>query len=52
VAGVGLGTAIGLDPWQVLLRTPIGAGALLLATALQALGLLWSARLTRVEVAR
>jgi tight adherence protein B len=50
VAGVGLGFVIGVDPWQVLLRTPIGAGAFLTAVGLQLAGLAWSARLARIEV--
>lgn len=50
VAGVGLGSAIGVDPWQVLLRTPIGAAALLVAVVLQLAGLAWAARLARIEV--
>jgi tight adherence protein B len=50
VAGVGLGSVIGVDPWAVLLRTPVGAAALLVAVTLQLLGLVWAARLARVEV--
>jgi tight adherence protein B len=50
VAGVGLGTVIGVDPWHVLLRTPIGAAAFLAAVGLQLAGLAWSVRLARIEV--
>jgi tight adherence protein B len=50
VAGVALGAVIGVDPWRVLLRTPIGAGALLLAVGLQLGGLAWATRLAKIEV--
>ena len=51
LAGIGLGHAIGADPLRVLLRTPLGAGCLLGAVALQLAGLAWADRLARVEVA-
>jgi tight adherence protein B len=50
VAGVGLGLLVGIDPWRVLLHTPAGALALLLAVALQLTGLAWTARLADTEV--
>jgi tight adherence protein B len=51
LAGIGLGHAIGADPLRILLRTPLGAGCLLGAVALQLAGLAWADRLARVEVA-
>jgi tight adherence protein B len=45
VAGLGLGVTMGADPFEVLLRTPLGAACGLVAVALQAAGLLWSERL-------
>jgi len=50
VAGIGLGVAIGVDPWWVLLHTPGGALALALAVALQLAGVAWTTRLVDVEV--
>lgn len=50
VAGVGLGYAIGTDPFDVLLHTPLGAACLAGAVVLQISGLAWSARLSRLEV--
>jgi tight adherence protein B len=50
-AGLGLGTIIGIDPLHVLLRTPVGAAALLAAVALQLTGLRWAGYLARVVVA-
>jgi tight adherence protein B len=50
IAGVGLSTLIGIDAWRVLLTTPVGATALLLAVGLQCAGLAWAARLSRIEV--
>lgn len=48
LAGLGLGYAIGTDPLDVLLHTPIGAVLALAAVALQLAGLVWSSRLTQV----
>ncbi|HEX6873924.1 MAG TPA: hypothetical protein VF163_22715 [Micromonosporaceae bacterium] len=50
VAGAGLGFLVGLDPFQTLLHTPIGAACLVAAVALQLGGLAWAGRLSRVEV--
>lgn len=50
VAGLGLGVAVGVDPWSVLLHTPVGSAALGVAVVLQLLGLAWTARLARIEV--
>jgi tight adherence protein B len=50
LAGLGLGALMGVDPWNVLLRTPVGAVALLVAIALQVSGIAWVTRLSRVEV--
>jgi tight adherence protein B len=50
VAGVGLGAVVGVDAWQVLLRTPLGAVSVGLAVALQLAGLAWAARLAATEV--
>jgi len=50
-AGLGLGAVIGVDPLHVLLRTPVGAAALLAAVALQLTGLRWAGYLARVVVA-
>lgn len=50
VAGLGLGVAVGVDPWRVLLHTPAGSVALGLAVALQLVGIAWTARLARIEV--
>jgi tight adherence protein B len=49
-AGIGLGVAIGADPWHVLLHTAAGGIALSAAVALQLAGLGWTARLARIEV--
>jgi tight adherence protein B len=49
-AGLGLGVAVGVDPAQVLLHTPVGAAALGLAVALQLAGVAWTARLADTEV--
>ncbi|HLT11006.1 MAG TPA: hypothetical protein VK028_09390 [Micromonosporaceae bacterium] len=48
-AGVGLGYAIGTDPFDVLLHTPLGAACLAGAVVLQISGLAWSVRLSRIE---
>ena len=50
LAGLGLGVAVGVDPWHVLLHTPAGSVALGLAVALQLAGIAWTARLARIEV--
>jgi Flp pilus assembly protein TadB len=50
VAGLGLGVAVGVDPWQVLLHTTPGSFALGLAVALQLVGIAWTARLAHIEV--
>jgi tight adherence protein B len=49
LAGIGLGVAVGVDPWSVLLHTPLGALALGLAVALQLAGIAWTARLADSE---
>jgi tight adherence protein B len=49
-AGIGLGVAVGVDPWSVLLHTPVGTLALGLAVSLQLAGLAWTARLADAEV--
>ncbi|MGC5031619.1 type II secretion system F family protein [Micromonospora sp. DT229] len=48
LGGIGLGYGIGVDPLQVLLHTPIGAGCAAAAIALQVIGLLWADRLGTV----
>ncbi|MFI7076375.1 type II secretion system F family protein [Micromonospora sp. NPDC049903] len=45
VGGIALGYGIGVDPLQVLLRTPIGGACAVAAVVLQAVGLLWADRL-------
>ena len=50
VAGVGLGTAVGVDAWPILLHTPLGAACLTGAGLLQLAGVAWTVRLARVEV--
>ncbi|SNS18379.1 hypothetical protein [Actinoplanes regularis] len=45
VGGIGLGFAIGADPLQVLLRTPVGAACAVTAVLLQCGGLRWAQRL-------
>ncbi|GAA1838244.1 hypothetical protein GCM10009682_63430 [Luedemannella flava] len=47
LAGVALGPVMGVSPGAVLLGTPLGAGCLLGAVALQLGGLAWAARLAR-----
>jgi tight adherence protein B len=49
-AGIGLGYLVGVDPAQVLLHTPLGAGCLCCAVVLQIAGLRWSHRLSHLEV--
>jgi tight adherence protein B len=51
VAGIALSSVLGVDALAVLLHTTVGAAALLVAVGLQVAGLLWAARLARVEVA-
>lgn len=46
VGGIALGYAIGADPLQVLLHTPLGAACAAGALLLQSGGLLWADRLT------
>jgi len=50
LAGLGLGVAVGVDPWRVLLHTPVGSAALGLAVVLQLVGIAWTARLAHLEV--
>ncbi|GAA2694645.1 hypothetical protein [Actinoplanes palleronii] len=45
LGGIGLGYAIGADPLQVLLGTPVGAACAVAAVLLQCGGLLWAQRL-------
>ncbi|WP_412738846.1 hypothetical protein [Krasilnikovia sp. MM14-A1259] len=45
LGGIALGYAIGADPVQVLLHTPLGGACALAAAALQCAGLLWADRL-------
>jgi tight adherence protein B len=45
--GLWVGAAIGIDPVQQLLHTPLGAGCAASAVALQWLGLLWTGRMVR-----
>jgi tight adherence protein B len=47
IGGIGLGLAIGADPVEVLLHTPIGAACAVGAVLLQCGGLLWAERLAR-----
>lgn len=46
LAGIALGTTMGGDPVEVLLRTPWGAACAITALALQCAGLKWAQRLT------
>lgn len=48
-AGIGIGYGMGVDPLGVLLDTPLGALCAVAAIVLQIAGLMWSARLTRIE---
>jgi tight adherence protein B len=50
-AGIGLGYAMGADPLQVLLHTPLGGACAVTAMGLQLGGLAWSQRLVRIEPA-
>ncbi|AEW95227.1 MULTISPECIES: type II secretion system F family protein [Streptomycetaceae] len=45
--GLGLGWAMGADPFGVLLRTPPGLGCLAVGGALEWAGLAWTARIVR-----
>jgi len=45
--GLSMGSALGADPLAVLLGTPIGRGCLAVGVLLEAIGLLWTARITR-----
>jgi Flp pilus assembly protein TadB len=49
-AGVAVGYGMGADPLQVLLHTRLGAACVGLACALQIAGLLWTERLSRVDL--
>jgi tight adherence protein B len=49
--GIALGYGIGVDPLDVLLHTPIGAGCAIGAIALQIAGLAWADRLAAAGVA-
>lgn len=51
LGGVCLGFLVDTDPLHVLLHTPLGAGCLVGAVGLQLVGLAWSVRLSRLEVA-
>ena len=46
LGGIALGYAIGVDPLDVLLRTPVGAGCAVGAIGLQFAGLAWADRLS------
>ncbi|MFJ6212278.1 type II secretion system F family protein [Streptomyces sp. NPDC092296] len=45
--GLLMGAALGADPFQVLLHTPSGLGCLAAGVALEAAGLVWTARIVR-----
>lgn len=45
--GLGLGVALGVDPWAILIGTPMGMAALAAGVVLTAAGRFWSARLVR-----
>jgi tight adherence protein B len=45
--GLAMGSALGADPLDVLVRTPLGLGCLALGLMLETAGLLWTARITR-----
>jgi tight adherence protein B len=45
--GIGLGAAMGARPLQVLLGTEKGQVAMLVGAGLDALGLLWTARIVK-----
>ncbi|WP_305787715.1 type II secretion system F family protein [Symbioplanes lichenis] len=46
LGGLGLGAVFGINPFDVLLRTPVGAACAVGAAALHTAGLLWSERIT------
>jgi tight adherence protein B len=48
VVGLGLGTALGGDPLQILLGTPVGTVLLVLGASLSLVGLLWVEHLVNV----
>jgi tight adherence protein B len=52
VGGIALGYSIGVDPLQVLLRTPVGAACAVGAIALQVAGLVWADRLASAGASR
>lgn len=45
MAGLALGQAIGADPLELLLHTPLGAGCAAASVGLQAVGMTWSRRI-------
>jgi tight adherence protein B len=45
--GLGLGIALGVDPFAILVGTPLGMAALAAGVALTVAGRIWSARLVR-----
>jgi tight adherence protein B len=45
--GLLMGSALGADPLDVLVGTPLGLGCLVLGLMLETAGLLWTARITR-----
>jgi tight adherence protein B len=47
---VAVGYGIGADPLRMLLHTPVGAACVGLACAFQLAGLLWTERLSRVDL--
>ena len=49
-AGVAVGYGIGADPMRTLLHTRVGAACAGVACALQVLGLLWTERLSKVDM--
>lgn len=49
LGGIALGYGIGVNPLDVLLHTPVGAGCAAGAIALQIAGLAWTDRLTRAS---
>jgi tight adherence protein B len=52
IGGIALGYAIGADPLRVLLHTPLGAGCVVGALALQLAGLAWADRLANAGALR